>query len=101
MSPTTKTSKNTMNDEHLWGYSPWQYSELQSAIIENTRNDCPLIGGGMLRVMERPSGEQKIEIIREYTLGYTGHQEIISIPPELFHRIQKHPDTDKANYILV
>jgi len=90
-----------MNDEHLWGYSPWQYSELQSAIIENTRNDCPLIGGGMLRVMERPSGEQKIEIIREYTLGYTGHQEIISIPPELFHRIQKHPDTDKANYILV
>ena len=90
-----------MTDEHLWGQSLWQYSELHNARLENNRDDCPLMGIGKLSVKERSSGEQKIEIIREFHIGYTGHLEIISIPPELFHCIQKHPDPNKADFLLI
>lgn len=90
-----------MNDEHLWGISPWQYSELQNARIENSRDDCQLIGIGMLRVKERPSGEQKIDIIREYSIAYTGHQEIISVSAVVFACIKKHPNPEKADFLLV
>ena len=90
-----------MNVEHFWGRSPWSYSDLENSRIESIRDDCPLIGIGRLRVAERPSGEQKIEIVREYSIGSTGYQEIISIPPDAFSSIQKHPNPEISDFLLV
>ena len=91
----------TMTDEHLWGIPTWQYGELQNARIENDRDDCYFTGIGTLRVKERPSGEQKIEIICEHSINYAVHQEIISIPAVVFACIQKHPNPEKADFLLV
>jgi hypothetical protein len=96
---------NTMSaDNDFWVKTEWSCDDLQDKRVqfELTAPDKKVSGIGVFRISQRPSGQQRIEIVVTTAPSYWERTDNIFRLRQIHaNRIQRHPDQSVAEFQLL
>lgn len=91
-------------DPGFWVKTLWSRKELGGKLVAFTLTDPKITvsGTGIFRVSQRPSGEQRIEIVVETAPSYWQRTDyIFTLRQRHADQIQKHPDEATAAFKVI
>ncbi len=92
------------NNEDFWVKTDWSRDDLRDKRVqfELTTTDKKVSGIGVIRISQRPSGEQHIEIVVTTAPSYWEHTDhIFTLRQRHADRIQRHPDQSATEFQLL